>query len=274
MKPVLIYHKNCPDGFGAAWSFWRKYKDEMEYVPAIHGDPVPDIVKGREVFIVDFSYSRAITLKIKMESKNLIILDHHKTADESIGDLPYFHYDVSHSGAYLAWKYLFGEDKVPNIIRCIEDRDLWNWNIENSNFILNVLDSYPYDFEIWDSISKKIEIDSEEYDNIIMQGIAIQRYKDSLIKNVLKTRHTLNIMGQDIPAVNAPFLQSELASNIAVGHPYSCAYYWDGERYRFSLRSDGQGADVESIAKEFGGGGHSKAAGFTITDKYLLNKNR
>jgi phosphoesterase RecJ-like protein len=38
----------------------------------------------------------------------------------------------------------------------------------------------------------------------------------------------------------------------------------DGDEYRVSMRSKGD-IDIGSIAKEFGGGGHKNAAGFTIT---------
>lgn len=31
MKPPVIYHGNCADGFSAAWCFWRKYSDGADY---------------------------------------------------------------------------------------------------------------------------------------------------------------------------------------------------------------------------------------------------
>ena len=36
MKPLVIYHANCADGFGAAFAAWRKLGDEAEYVPMDH----------------------------------------------------------------------------------------------------------------------------------------------------------------------------------------------------------------------------------------------
>ncbi len=38
---VVIYHKHCPDGFGAAYAAWKKFGDAAEYLPASYGDPVP-----------------------------------------------------------------------------------------------------------------------------------------------------------------------------------------------------------------------------------------
>lgn len=263
MKPLIIYHANCPDGFGAAWAFWKKYGKNAEYHAAVHGEAPPN-VKDREVYIVDFSYSREITEEIAEASKKIIILDHHKTAQEALEGLPYFKYDVTHSGAYLAWRYLFGEQNIPNLILMIEDRDLWKWKILDSKLMLTVLDSYPYDFQMWDALAVKMELESSEYSRMLMDGMAISRYRESVIKQILKTAHTLNILGQEIPAVNSPYFQSELGATLCLGQPYSCAYTWGGDHYRFSLRSEANGLDVAEIAKRFGGGGHAKAAGFTV----------
>lgn len=41
--------------------------------------------------------------------------------------------------------------------------------------------------------------------------------------------------------------------------------YWDTPKGRvFGLRSTDEGVDVSEIAKQFGGGGHRNAAGFTV----------
>lgn len=270
MKPLIIYHANCPDGFGAAWAFWKKYGKDAEYYPATHGEPPPD-VKGREVYILDFSYSREVIEDLAESAKKILILDHHKTAHEALDGLSYFRYDVTHSGAYLAWRYLFGEQNVPNLILMIEDRDLWKWKILDSKLLLTVLDSHPYDFKVWDALSLKMELESPEYSRMLMDGMAISRYRESVIKQILKTAHTLPILGQNIAAVNSPYFQSELGATLSLGQPYSCVYTWDGDHYRFSLRSEANGLDVAEIAKRFGGGGHAKAAGFTINSLEELN---
>jgi oligoribonuclease NrnB/cAMP/cGMP phosphodiesterase (DHH superfamily) len=272
MKPLIIYHANCPDGFGAAWSFWKKYGKNAEYYPAIHGESPPDVT-GREVYIADFSYSREITEEIAEKSKKLIILDHHKTALQNLEGLHYFRYDVTHSGAYLAWRYLFGEQNVPNMILMIEDRDLWNWKLLDSKLLLTVLDSYPYDFEVWDMLSAKMELESSSYSRLLMDGMAINRYKESVTKVILQTSHKLKILGLNIDAINSPYFQSELGATLCLGKPYACVYSWDGDQYRFSLRSDPNGLDVAEIAKTFGGGGHAKAAGFTVPSLEVLNES-
>ena len=48
------------------------------------------------------------------------------------------------------------------------------------------------------------------------------------------------------------------------GEPFAATFFYDGEGYVFSLRSDDNGLDVSEIAKQYGGGGHKHAAGFKL----------
>jgi len=272
MKPLIIYHGGCPDGFGAAWSFWTAFRDEAEYFPATHGNPPPDVL-GRDVFIVDFSYSREIVENMIKDCSSLVILDHHKTAEKSLSNLPCFIYDVNHSGAYMAWRYLYGESSVPNIIKFIEDRDLWKMQIEESKYMLDFLDLHPYDFEIWSDISKKMEKENPDYNKILDIGRYLYKYKMSIVDRSLKTAHTITISGEEIPAVNSPFLQSEIGDRLVVGSQYSCVYTRMVDGYRFSLRSNNsclESRDVAEVASKFGGGGHKNSAGFKIKNLELL----
>ena len=64
-SPLVLYHgRNCPDGFGAALAAWLYYGDSAEYLGLDHGDitTVDDLptVKGRTVYILDFSFSADI----------------------------------------------------------------------------------------------------------------------------------------------------------------------------------------------------------------------
>jgi uncharacterized protein len=56
MKTFVLYHANCPDGFGAAFAAWLKFGETAEYIPVKYGDISPQHVSGT-VHIVDFSFS-------------------------------------------------------------------------------------------------------------------------------------------------------------------------------------------------------------------------
>ncbi len=267
---IVIYHANCPDGFGAAWSFYKKYGLKATYIPMSYGDPIPDL-SNKEVYFVDFCLHKEQLLEIKNIAESITVLDHHKTANDECGDLDFCHFDMNHSGAVLAWKHCFPYDSVPYLLRYVEDRDLWKWQIPSSQEILSVVDSVEKTFENWDNLSYKINVPgSDRWNTIRCNGQAIMEYKKTLIQNIIKNVHYLTIDGKRVPAVNTPFYQSEIGNQLSVDKPFAAAYYWNGDRYCFSLRSNEGGSDVSVIAKKYGGGGHVRASGFTIQDISLF----
>lgn len=83
-KPdVMIYHANCADGFGAAWAAWMRWGNAVEYVPASYGQSPPDVL-DKHVLIGDFSYKREQLEAIATGAASIIILDHHKTAEDVV----------------------------------------------------------------------------------------------------------------------------------------------------------------------------------------------
>ena len=87
----------------------------------------------------------------------------------------------------------------------------------------------------------------------------------------MRNAYEANIMGKIVPIINIPFFQSEVAAELALTADYAAAYYFDGESYKFSLRSKEGGDDVSLIAAKFGGGGHKNASGFLIKNLSQLN---
>lgn len=270
-ETVLLYHSNCPDGFGAAWSFWKKYGDSIDYIPVSHGVEPPD-VSGLNVFIADFCYKRDILLSLKDKAKSITVLDHHKSAEEDCGDLDFCTFDMDHSGAYMAWRYLNPNDRVPLLIKYIEDRDLWRWKLDSTESILSAVDSFEKTFDNWDMLNDCLdEVNSPSWGRVKTMGDGILQYKKSLISSLMRNVHNISIAGKSVPAINIPFFQSEVAAELAKECDYAAAYYFDGESYKFSLRSKTHGSDVSLIAGMFGGGGHKNAAGFRVDSLSNLN---
>ena len=266
-KTIVIYHADCPDGFGSAWAFWKRYGDAAEYTPAKHGSK-PPCVKGRNVFIADFSYDRETLLLMERESESITVLDHHITAKKDLEGLDFCHFDMGHSGAYLSWAYNFGEDNVAPLILYVEDRDLWKWELPFSESILSAVDSYRRDFKVWDKINDMLLANPDRFKE---EGDVILRYKNILIEKLVRNSHEINILGDKVPAINASFFQSELGALLAQNSKYSAVYYYNGGGYTFSLRSDANGADVSEVAKALGGGGHKRASGFSVSSFDDLN---
>jgi hypothetical protein len=73
--PVVIFHgPTCFDGFTAAWVFKLFRPETTEFYPIQYGNPDRPIVKGRETWILDFSFPRETMKAIIKESERTIVL--------------------------------------------------------------------------------------------------------------------------------------------------------------------------------------------------------
>lgn len=272
MKPLVIYHGNCADGFSAAWCFWRKYRDEVEYLAGVYQQPPPD-VDGRCVYLVDFSYKRPVVLRMLEQASHITLIDHHKTAIEDLDGIESDKFstfcDLNRSGATLAWDFLFPGESRPILLGHIEDRDLWRFKLAGTREIQANVFSYEYTFENWDRL---MSADQAELMTLTAAGAAIERkhHKDiAELVGVCKRRMVIG--GHDVPVASLPYtLVSDAAHLMAQGEAFA-ACYWDTPDGRsFGLRSSDDGVDVSDIAKGYGGGGHAKAAGFKVPRNHEL----
>lgn len=280
MKPLVIYHGNCADGFSAAWCFWRKYRDGADYVAGVYQQDPPDVT-GRDVYLVDFSYKRAVVQRMLAQANSVTLIDHHKTAIEDLQPLfmqdswtgepkQLAHFtDLNRSGATLAWDYLFpGEDR-PLLLGHVEDRDLWRFKLPGTREIQAFVFSHEYTFEQWDRL---MSADQVELLKMTAAGAAIERkhHKDvAELVGVCKRR--MVIAGHDVPVASLPYtLVSDAAHAMAKGEPFAACYWDTAEGRTFGLRATDEGLDVSEVAKQYGGGGHAKAAGFKVPRDHAL----
>jgi nanoRNase/pAp phosphatase (c-di-AMP/oligoRNAs hydrolase) len=275
---ILIYHDRCSDGFGSRWAFETKYKDSMEYVPMSHGDALNVDITDREVYIADFSFPRNQIIDMKKKARDLILIDHHLSAKKDLYDLPYCKIDLTKSGAVLSWMYTRGletDDDVPQILKFVQDRDLYAFTIPDTELFMCALDSNGFDINIWSDIDKNIR-DPEKRKSFIEQGHAISKYKKQAVEMAKKTKHLVTIDGHTMWACNSKTLHSFVATSMLMESEYNiaCAYFFDGKKYIMSLRSSDKKEktpDVSLIAGKFGGGGHRNAAGFSLTIEQFVN---
>lgn len=261
MEPLIIYHAGCADGFCAAWVV-RPWYTDAEFRPMNYSDepPTDAEVAGREVLILDFSFPREVMLRLHAAAKSLRCLDHHKTAQEVLAGLDFCTFDLTKSGARLAWEMVNGGREPPWLVKYTEDRDLWKWELENSKEINAALRCYPFDFDGWDELGR-----TGYPRRLIEEGRAILRYQDEVIAGAVENAAICTIAGYRVPVVNSTTLISEIAGKLAEGHPFGVCWFEkaDGTRI-YSLRSREGGEDVSAIARQFGGGGHKHAAGFSV----------
>lgn len=259
---AVLYHADCPDGFGAAWVAWTALGGTAEYIPVRYNEPPPRFLP-KSVLIVDFSYSRETLEKMKEVVRELVVLDHHKTAADDLKDFPGATFDMEHSGAWLAYKHFYPNDHVPAIVGYIEDRDLWRWELAKSREVSAWLSSYPFDFKLWDQLAVRLR---DHFNRCVDDGEAILRAKNAVIDRLCENAGVINVGGHWVPVVNTQVYISEVANKLCENHPNApfAACYFDspGSSRKWSLRST-RGFDVSEIAKRYGGGGHPAAAGFS-----------
>lgn len=263
-KPLCIYHHACADGFAAAWVVRKFFGDgQVDFHPGIYGEAPPDVT-GRDVILVDFSYKRDVLLTLSGQAKSVLILDHHQTAEADLVDLPAnvrTEFDMTRSGAMIAWEAFFPDQNRPLLLDYIQDRDLWEFRLPSTREVMAALYSYPFDFVVWDVL---IEAGVRA---LINDGLAINRKHQADVAAIVRNATRWVFFGGTVvPVANVPWMYaSDVAGELAVGVPFAATYYDDAEGRRWSLRSSPDGADVAKIAEAFGGGGHKHAAGFRMT---------
>ena len=256
----VIFHADCSDGFGAAYSAWKLLGERAQYHAAKYGEPAPDVA-GKNVVILDFSYDNATTKKLIKSANSLIVIDHHKSAMIELHDVSCTHFDMNQSGAMLAWKFFHPGKDAPRMIKFIEDRDLWKWEIPYSKEFSAAFDMVPFTFEDFD-----LFLDDSAVDNAQMRGSYILAYSKTVISKIAK-RAILRKMGdKEVLAVNSPHWMSEIGSVLSTKCDFAViwCYDHDSRQVKVSLRAHHDDADVSEVAKRFGGGGHRKAAGFAL----------
>lgn len=275
---IVIYHDNCLDGSAAAWCFVKKFGEGVTLVKGHYGQHPPDVTDA-DVYLVDFSYKRAVVASMIEVARSVTLLDHHDTALRDLEGLPglIWESDIGRSGCTLAWDFLFPGECRPPVLDCIEDRDLWRFRLPHTRPVVAYvqagdIDPLSLDFTTamtagWPSFFRMAEAG----------GLLLKKHDKDVSTAVEQFTRWMEIDGLSVPAVNCmPWMASDVAGWWAKSVPFAAAY-WDGARHRyFSLRSSSDPAhvgfsrNVGEIAASFGGGGHVNAAGFKVPRDHPL----
>lgn len=297
-KPwIVAYHADCNDGWCAAWVAKRALGDNAHLVPVQYGIPAAEQIPLNGVpnlIFVDWCPKPSDMERLCQRFDVIGIVDHHqKNVEDFLSfwgaeDCPLkgfrekvaISFDPSKSGARMAWEHWFPHTKPPLLVQYVEDRDLWRHQLPHTKEVTAWLSCYEHGMDIWDMLAHKInDPDRKDMPNAHMVAVGecvlknqdrriIRHLKGNtfLVHTVYGTKETTFWPLGPIPCVNCTDVEiiSELGHRLAQGHPYSATWRLDGSRIVYSLRSSETGANVAEIAKQFGGGGHPHAAGFTV----------
>ena len=261
---VLFHGPYCRDGFAAALAANLKLGHEAKYVPIGYDEELPDIPDNSRVYMLDVSRPRDIMDELSRRC-HFTIIDHHATSRRACEGADYAIFDMTKSGAVLAWEYFHKDKPVPELFLYIQDRDLWKNKLPRTKEINIAIKSFSMNFNVWETW-----LDPKRFQELIPQGAIILAYQHQLIEDILNLAETQNKW----VFVNSSCLMSELGHELLERFPeaeVACVYWQRADRkWQYSLRSRPGGVDVSRIAEQHGGGGHPTAAGYVEPNLGLL----
>ena len=235
---LIIYHADCPDGFGAAYAAWRHFADSASYCPARYGDSIPaKNLAGRHVFVFDFSFPPEELTAMAQVAQSVTQIDHHASARNSWGD--YFNcsesgfqtwqhpelpltvsFDMEKSGTRLAWEHFYPDEAMPWPLRHIEDQDLWRFALPATRVFNRAMHLLPFDFHAWELVMKHAGSPAaKRYQAMLAEGEAIERFYQGEIERLA---NGALVMSVNMPGMavglehaqreNIPFITTELGT--------------------------------------------------------------
>jgi len=273
VRRICFYHAGCPDGFGAAWAIWKAWGEGGEYRARGHDDAVrAHEMAGDLVVFADNAPGNGALRLLGEHASQVVVLDHHVSALERFQSEPglasalaarghLVRFDLSHSGAVLAWEHFHPDREPPALLAYVQDQDLWRWELPDSEAVNAAIYSYPRRFDIWSELAEM------PVERLVAEGRSIARAQRIEVERSLQNAHPITIGGLRLEAVNALFHRALIGHELAVravhGAPAGAVYRLTGRRVDCSLYSTGD-FDVAKIAARYGGGGHRNAAGFHV----------
>jgi oligoribonuclease NrnB/cAMP/cGMP phosphodiesterase (DHH superfamily) len=262
--PLVLYHADCDDGFGAAYAAWRSLGDDADYQPVYYGDVVaPELLAGRQVFVLDFSFPPKVIRDMAQHATQITMLDHHKSAAAEwaqAGPIPRVEVvlDMQRSGAQIAWDYFHPRAARPALVDHIGDRDLWRFALPDTRAVCAGLSLQPTTFAAWNEVA-------DQPAGLLERGrVVLEVLQGQIDRAVRKDLRPVSLCGHRGLAANVISNTSEVGQIIArKSGTFSLTFFIKGDLVICSLRSLPP-FDVSLIAAHYGGGGHAQASGFTL----------
>lgn len=272
-----IYHKSDLDGICSA-AIVRLHDLKTECLGADYDDDANAITakipNGATVFIVDFCLFAGgdIEPMISLAKRcHVIWIDHHISAikaAEKVGFAPDGLRAVGKGACYLTWLYLFGNRAVPQAVRLLSKRDVWQrdeeWpKAQALSYALEAHDVAP-DWPMWGPL---FEEPTAIYPFLEI-GQYIARYKQRGMRKAADHAFLTQWDKYSVLAINATKLSFEALEDAyeKAGADLAVVFHTDGKKWHLTFYSRRPHVDCSEIARQFGGGGHKGAAGAIVRE--------
>lgn len=281
---VCLYHGYCSDGIASAWAISHFGNENVVFVAVFYEKPFPKReITGKNVAIVDFCYNQKETIEICKLAKNVIILDHHDTAERNIsamnGQIDNLSciFDKQRSGAQITWDWCCTdadekERKRPWFIDIIADRDLWKFELPHSKELNKALKvSYNGIFELQHLYESEVPIVE-----LVEMGSMLLELDKQDIKAASENSELRQFEGYKvrIGTISNSSLISEFGHHLCTDYEcdFAAVYRWNSysNEYKISLRaSEDCKIALNLLCEKYKGGGHLKACGFSLKEEEL-----
>lgn len=238
------------------------------------------------LFITDLSVNEENEKKIEefhQAGGKVQLIDHHKTS------LAYNNYDWGHvvvedtegkltSATSLLYEYLIAQGllhqsvAVDEFVELVRQYDTWEWEKNNNQHAqrLNALFYLISIEEFEEKMLERLKTDDHFYFDEFEKRI-LDMEEEKIERYIRRKRRELvqaQIKGHFAGVVYAESYHSELGNELGKEYPhldYIAILNIGGKRIGFRTIHDH--VDVSEVAGQFGGGGHAKASGCSMTEK-------
>lgn len=302
-RNILVYHHNDLDGYAAAAAVFygmnlhacKGVKLNFEFrsiaFPTTWETFVNEDTEPREfseVVIVDYGFTennvnilKDLVEYLNYTAEHISWIDHHVTSIAAEKCLPKYdkfkftsYINTSRSGAWLAYEY-FGEmNRVPRVIKYVDDYDRWVHDYSESTLLNDAFFCTPElknpESDEWDEL---IGNDWSDYLNVLVEkGKIVNQYRDQLAESHKKFAYEVTIKGfEQYSAVALNDRGNSKCFGDLVKQYQICILYHENKpgEIAMSLYSDPAfveaGVDVSPIALKHNGGGHPGASGCSMS---------
>lgn len=284
-----FYHNDADGKCAGYWVCNRALLTKAancEFIEMSYEKPFPmnSIKPDEQIYIVDYSISPNEMRELLTITRDVTWIDHHKTAIEKYKDFEYGIRGVRYdgiAGCMLTYCYLHHmteggigvikpfdismTNNAPYFTQLIADWDVWKFEFGDATrkFItaFNSYNFYPESPE-WHRFSCGT---SSEF-MMINEGAYMLKFRDGWAKGYLERfGFEVDFEGLKCFAVNLGNCNSEYFKSLPEGkYDALMPFAFNGEKWTVSMYSTT--ADVSVACKKHGGGGHTKAAGFTCVE--------
>lgn len=265
---ICFYHDQDLDGLACGAIFKMKFPDAKLFgwdYTYEHENLITACRGAKHIYFGDITPPIHI-LEQLVQIAPVTIYDHHWSAFQLIlksniaAKMDYYYTDSS-SACQLMWNRL---DMGPEnqIIKHIGLYDTWNKEDWDQTLIVQLALEGSYNSV--EKIRFAIENATDEFiESLTVRGSAIIQFEKTQF-NRIKLYYGI-LEEQECVLANATVNPGRFFDHIDV--ELLCMYHFDGDQWRYSLRS--RHIDVSEIAAYYGGGGHRNAAGFTSKNLLL-----